>query len=538
MAAPRWIGDNRRRMTHRAHRSYALALLSAVFGWLMYPNPDVWPLVFVCNVPLMLALGDPTLTGRARFLLGWIAGTGLTLGSHHFIAGTLVNLGGLPVAAAIPVFVLYSAYHGIQLGLFAVAYRLLRRFGGRTLWILTVAVVFAALERLHPVWFQAYISNVFWKAPVLAQSLEYLGPSGLTALLIAAQCTMVIAIEERRVAPLGVAVLAWAMLTGWGGWRMQQIEDAAVERRVTVSLIQPNMTVAEKRPAHMPTRMKVWERTLEMTRKARRQRPDLIVWPEGAFPFFYRSDAADTAEQPREPYDRRYSRRLHAFARELDQPFVAAGLRKDDNERVRNGAMFFTPGAAQPVLYDKRALVLLAERVPFGDTWPALVKKLPGASHHVPGEMFRHFDAGGVTWVPSMCYEAVFPGITREALAFDGGGDILLNLTNDVWFGDGSEGPVHLMMQIPRTVENRRWLVRATNSGISAVVDPTGTIRARTDQSDQTTLTFTVPLSALETTFYHRYGDLLLWLAALAGALGTGIIARRDLKRGPAHPEA
>jgi len=489
--------------------------------WLAYPNFDLWPLVFVANTPLMFAARGQA--PRRRFLLGWIAGTVLTLGSHHFIAGTLVNLGGLPWAVALPVFFLYSAWSGIQLGLFTLGYGWLRTHGGRWLWLLTVPLWFALCERLFPVWFQAYISNVLAPAPRLIQSLELIGPSGLTALVMLAQCALVDALERPHPARWRTPALAltvWVVIAVWGQTRIAAVRAAPIRHTTTVTLLQPNMTIAEKISPNWAVRERVWDRTVAMTRAAAQSHPDLLIWPEGAFPFTYERDAWRTPRHDPELLSVRYSRRLHRLAKSLNLPFVAAGLRRQDG-KLRNGSFFFTPGDPESLCYDKRKLVLLAERVPLADTFPSLPKKLPGASHYVPGETFRHFVAHGVRFVPTMCYDAVFPAFMRAALAFKGGGDVLLNLTNDVWFGATSEGYVHLLMQLPRAVENRTWLVRATNSGVSAIIDPTGKIVAQTAQDTQTTLTHTLQIPELPPTFYHRYGDLIVLLLGALAALAT-----------------
>ncbi len=500
-----------------------MAGVSGVCGWLIYPNTDVWWLVFVCNVPLLTALGDATLSRRRRFLLGWVTGFVLTAGSHHFIAGTLVHFGGLPWLGALPLFGVYCAWTGIQLGLFAVGYGPIRRWCGPGLSIVAISLWFALLERVWPVWFQAYISNVFWHAPVFTQSLEIVGPSGLTALVMALQCALTHGWERRDWRVPAVAVVGWVALVGWGSWRVDAVRAVEPDRTVKVAMIQANMTIEEKRAGDPKVRADVFRRTVKRTLDALTHDPDLIVWPEGAFVFNYERAAIDTPRKDRERYATRYSRALHELAKRLDRPFVAPGLRRDDDGRIRNAALFFTPNQKWPSVYDKRVLVWLAEEIPFADTFPSLQKAVPAASNHAPGDRYTHFDVAGVRWVPGICYENVFPTVTREALAHnthDAGLDVLLNLTNDVWFGDGSEGPVHLMMQIPRTVENRVWLVRSTNSGITAVVDPTGTIVARTDQAVEDTLVFDVPVSRRVPTLYYRFGDVPL---VVLGALVVGL---------------
>ena len=511
--------------------SWLLATLSGVLGVLAYPNASLWPLIFVCWAPLMVALEDKG--GRSRFFHGWLTGTIAMAGGHFFIAATLVNMAGLPWWAAVLVLLLYAGWCGLQWALFAWVYGFARQLGDRGVWLVTVPLLFSLIERVFPAFFPFYASNALWEAPILLQSLEWIGPSGLSALIIGVQCALVHSVEEYsrgrasdHFVPTAVAAL-WLALSVWGVVRMRQIQEAPIKAYATVALVQPNMTVSEKRDKDWSVRERVWERTVAMSRKAAALDPDLIVWPEGAFPFKFEAGAHRAAPANGDTLHTHYSRLLYRLGHELKRPLVAGGLRWVDG-RVRNGAVFFAPGA-EPVPYDKRRLVMLAERVPFGDTWPGLVEAVPGASHYAPGEAPVQWEAAGLRWTPSMCYEASFPSFTREALAAGGGGDVLLNLTNDVWFGNGAEGVQHLMLQIPRTIENRRWLVRSTNSGISAFVDPSGVVRARTEQDAQTILAHELAITALAPTFYHRFGDLLWYLALALAAILGGWRARRNL---------
>jgi apolipoprotein N-acyltransferase len=162
---------------------------------------------------------------------------------------------------------------------------------------------------------------------------------------------------------------------------------------------------------------------------------------------------------------------------------------------------------------------MFGERIPLADTFPSLVDAIPGTSHYAAGDSFAAFPADNLLWVPSICYESIFSDFTRDGLnAPDGGGDVLLNLTNDVWFGDTAAADQHLMLQTMRAVEDRVWLVRATNTGISAFVAPTGQIVARTEINTSVVLYGEMSIPEIPLSFYRRHGNVIplcLWVLGL-----------------------
>jgi len=294
---------------------------------------------------------------------------------------------------------------------------------------------------------------------------------------------------------------------------------------VRILLVQPNVSVEEKRYKSGRTRIAVYQRTMALTRNAIETMPDLIVWPEGALPITYDSQLlASKRKRTRSASIReRLTRGIHGFAKKLNVPFVFGSLRLQDGKK-RNAAVYIDPRTTRPEIYDKHHLVFLAERLPFADVFPSIADYIPGAANHQPGTQNTVFWVKDTPWVPSMCSDALFPQYTSLSLTeTNDSRAVLLNLTNDVWFGDTSEPTVHLMMQSPRAVENRTWLVRSTNSGITAVIDPNGIVRARTNPFESTTLTYDIPVVAHPPTPYQRYGE---WPLIMLGMLLMAIIVR------------
>jgi apolipoprotein N-acyltransferase len=495
-------------------------LLVAVAGALAigaFPDLGWWPLIFVAFAPLMIVLEGAS--PKRRLALGWLFGTIFMAGKQHWVATTLVNLSGFSWALAIPCLILYAAWHGLQWGLFALGYGVLRRWAGRGTWVVVVALWYVALESVWPQMFPLRASYALWEQPVLLQIAEWVGTAGVSWLVLLVSCALVHVVEEvsrgrtsDQLIPTAVAAL-WLLSSVWGVVRMQQVWDAPVQGQPTVVLIQPNVTVAEKRSEDPAARQGVYERTEKATREAMKLRPDMVVWPEGGFPWIYQPEGAEGADDGMVYY----SRRLRRLALELGVPLVAGSLRAE-GERVANSALYFAPGGGEALAYDKQRLVPFGERVPFADTFPALEDVVPGMSHHRGGTRDVTILAAGFRWALSICYEAIQPGATRRSVN-TAHADVMLNLTNDVWFGPHFEPRQHLMAQVPRAIENRMWLVRSTNSGISAFVDPTGSIRGLTPQGAESVLALEMSIPALKRSVYRRHGDLIFWLACGLAAL-------------------
>ncbi len=500
--------------------SWVLALLSGGLAFAAYPRIGWWPLIFVAYAPLMVALDGQS--AKRRFLLGWACGIVFTVGMQYWIVGTLIRMSGFSSIGAVGAFVVYTAYIALLHGLFSVLYSPVRRWSGRYGWIVTIPILYALIERLFPALFPFFVCSALYEYPVLLQTTEWVGPSGGTVLVLLCTTSLVQVVEDMsrgrasdHVAPTAVVAL-WLMASVWGGVRMQEIWEAPLRGEPTVALIQPNVTTQEKRARDKSVREEVFDRTAAMTRTAISMRPSLVVWPEGGFPYNFEADAPEQRMAVQEPQTTRYSRALYKLALELGRP-LAVGARRVVDGRTRNAALFFESGGQEPLVYDKRELLLFSETVPFADTFPALRDAVQGMSHDVAGSSHAPFEAAGFQWVPGICHEATLPDFTRKSL--QGGGDVLLNFTNDVWFGDTAAAEHHLMLQIQRTIENRVWLVRSTNSGISAMVDPTGTVRGRSNVGRSAILARAIGIPTLHPSLYRRFGDALFILTCILAAL-------------------
>jgi apolipoprotein N-acyltransferase len=251
------------------------------------------------------------------------------------------------------------------------------------------------------------------------------------------------------------------------------------------------------------------DRHIELSRRAARDGATLVVWPESAVAFDWDRYPAVAAE-------------LRALTRDLGA-FLLFG--NDDREgpeeapRLFVGAKLLAPDGQLLLRYHKVRLVPFGEYVPLqpiltlGGRYAArLVQQV---SDFTPGDTALVGRIGAASLGVSICYEAIFPDYVRQFTA--NGAGMLVNITNDAWYGTTSAPFQHFAMARFRAVENGRYLVRAANTGISAVVDPRGRVLARSELFDRTTLVYDVPQTD-GLTFYARYGDVFGWSAVAVSA--------------------
>lgn len=433
---------------------------SGALYFLAFPGVGLWPLGFIALVPLILALrAQPP--ARA-VLLGWFAGFVVNALGLYWLVPTLRAHAGLSLGESLAAELALGVLQGGRLGLLG---WLVAR--GRTRgWPFEIVflVAFAASEFAWPGVFPWSLGAVLHDVGPLLQSAELLGPTGVGLLLVAANLAVAEPLDAwlvgRRVRRLPLLALAAAvpLAAGLGVLRMRVVDQrtAAAETAV-VALVQPNLAAEQSARA--------WEVQLSLSASvAGASRPDLIVWSE-ALP------GQVLAVQHVDEALRRIQQRSHGIP-----TLLGVQLREVEQSgevSLYNSVLLASANARGPRRYDKQRLLPFAERLPLGASLPTLPALLAGAGGFVPGSTQQALRLGERALAVFVCYESTFPGLVRDLV---GEADLLVNLTNDAWFGDTTEPEIHLALAKFRAVEHRRFLVRATNSGISAVIDATGRV--------------------------------------------------------------
>jgi apolipoprotein N-acyltransferase len=510
--------------TRAAVAGFGGAVLGGVLYFTGYLGFGVWPCLMVFLVPLWRSLERADSWRRA-------AGVGLAFGWTAFAGGFLwlwplvdAFLGGSHLAGFV-LWLGYGTWFALEFVVYALLFHLLRARG----WALALAGVapLVAIEWLQPQVFPLYAGAGLIGAPVLVQTADLGGPLLLTALLAGAN---VAACETwtwwcgLRARPLGAWVVALAVSTlvaGYGVARVRSIDAAAPEDApaLRVGLVQANLGVLEKRRQSVLTH----RRHLEQTRELLAEGPvDLVVWPETA-------------------YVRGLRRPLPLSGRPIVDDvavpllFGSASVRDEDGRLVKANSVFLV-GADGMIrsVYDKNLLIPLSEYLPLRDRVPALARWFPDVQ-----EFTAAHDAPAVALGPwriatPICYEAIRPEFVRRMVRASKP-HLLVTLANDAWFGDSQEPWLHLGLARLRAVEHRRYLVRATNSGISAIVDPAGRITVRSGVLARENLRGTVRFRDGET-IYGRAGDWPGVAATAAVILGLCFRRRRSQPSAPPGP--
>jgi apolipoprotein N-acyltransferase len=243
----------------------------------------------------------------------------------------------------------------------------------------------------------------------------------------------------------------------------------------------------------------------------------LIVWPEGAIPAFLPAALGSVRERPLLPW----------FGG--GEAWLLGAYAVDEREARYNAAFAVHPDGTVPRPYFKRVLIPFGESVPFGSVFPWLTRLMPKAGLFTPGTSARVFDypmsrSDGTSFTlrvsPLVCYEDTIPSLACESTA--AGAELLVNLTSDFWFGRSAALRQHHLIASFRAIENRRYLVRATTTGVSAVVDPLGRTVAEIPAAASGTITARIVPLRQRSTYTHTLRDRPWWGLL---AVGVGVIA-------------
>lgn len=487
-------------------RRLALAAGCGLLLALAFPQPHWGTLGWVALAPLLVVALDTTPAGA--FGWGWLAGLiffGLTL---RWLYGFFRGYGAMSVPVAAGVLGLMVGILSLFPAAYALSVRAMKRTGVG--WALAASPFFwVGLELLRThmpaIGFPWNLLGYSVSERLgLAQLTTLTGIYGLSFVVAAYNALLVWAWRERRGRPLGVwaavtAVLAIAIV--FGG---RLVPDPPA--RYTAHLVQLNLRPEAEYPADWEQQSAHQLDTISrMTVAAGRSSPGLVIWPEAPAPF--------SLEDPQ------FAARAAGIARASESNFLLGvdewRYAPGGSLRASNSAVMLDPTGRRVFSYDKIHLVPFGEYVPWR-RWLFFARRLTGdIGDFAPGTIRTVGRLPGGTFSVFICYEAIFPGEIRQFA--DRGAELLINISDDGWYGQSEALEQHLNMARVRAVENRRWLLRATNTGLTAVVDPYGRFRARLAPNQRAVLTAGYDFRS-ERTLYTRWGDWWAWLCLLVGA--------------------
>ncbi len=509
--------------------SLALAAASGLTMTAAFPRLQLPWAAWLALLPLLVALRD--LRAAAAFRVGMAAGMCHALTLVYWVVPTMVTYGNLPHFVAVPILCLLAAYLALYWGIFAA---LLPRLGHTPLRLwLVIPALWVALEygRGHllsgfPWALLGYSQVALLPLIQVSDILGIYGVSFLVAALNGAFFLLLLQLSghtwQGRVVTwraslpaLAGTVTLCAIALIYGHARIASIDrHAAAADTVMVAALQGNIAQGEKWNPSL--RNSAIEKYLRLSHQAATAHaPQLIVWPETATPFYLFTDPEPT-------------RVLREGLAGLPAAFVigSPAVERRGHAGVYFNSAYLLPsgGGSAAQRYDKAHLVPFGEYVPLQRWLPFVGKIVAQVGDFAHGPMGATLAWGTYRLGIQICYEIIFPELARAQVA--AGAGLLLNLTNDAWYGRSSAPYQHFAMAVARAVENRRALVRSANTGISGFVDPVGRVHATTSLFEEAVVAARLPLM-IEESFYSRHGDLFAGgcllvslVFGLAGMLG------------------
>jgi apolipoprotein N-acyltransferase len=342
--------------------------------------------------------------------------------------------------------------------------------------------------------------------PVALQTADLGGTWAVGFVVAAVNAGIGVSVARRSARPLVAPAAVLALAAVYGGWRLAA--PAGEGEPIRVGLVQASIPQHERFQPGSALRNTLRHAALTRDLTAR-HRVDLVVWSETAV-----DDDLDTHPALR--------RTLRSLVDATGVPLVT-GAPRSRGGRPTNSVVLFTPGVGLSDSYDKQRLVPFSETdPPIASFLGPLIAPVVAGPGYVAGRDARLLHVAGVALATPVCFEITYPGLVRRFR--DRGAQAILNLSNDAWFGRGGYAEMHLAHVPFRAVELRSWIARATNTGISAAIDPKGRVVSRLPLFEEGVMVAELEASR-ESSFYARHGDLPV--LALLGALVAGAIVRR-----------
>lgn len=500
-------------------RYYGPAFLSGFLLVLSFPRIDLFPLAWIALVPLLIFLYDKDI--RTAFKAGFFFGLVYFFGTVYWIYYSLHYYGAIPLAPSFLLVFVLCMYLSLFTAYFALLYASHIKKSDMPVMIIA-PVLWTSLEFIRSYMLSGFpwssLGYSQYKFLPVIQIADITGVYGVSFLIVAVNGAIVDMLflkrryKERPLASFlpttgGFVCLALAVILtlSYGFFRLQQQRPGSL---VKASVIQADIEQDEKwNPSYQQS---VIETFKDLSLTAARDKPDLIVWPETSVPFLFRTD-------------KELTKYMISFERQFDAYLLFGSvLEKNSKEppgsnrkSYTNSAILLDKNGNITYIYDKIHLVPFGEFVPlrklfsFVDLTGAIGDFASGDSYTKAVTPFGSFGT-------LICYEIIFPGLTRKF--YVKGGDFIVNITNDAWFGRTAGPYQHFSMAVLRAVENRKPVIRCANTGISGFIDSSGRIIGKTDIFTRTYLTSTIKTDKTLSR-YTKYGDIFSYLCIVGTLL-------------------
>ena len=496
-------------------RDVLLSLLSGILLVLSYPNFNFEFLAWFALVPLLHALRDKsTLAG---FTLGYLAGFTTFLGILYWIVVAVHTYGNIPLLPSLLILLLLILYLSLFFGTFTLLVHLVRqRFGSRML--IVAPFLWVALEYVRSFLMSgfpwAYLGHSQYLNLPLIQVADITGVYGLSFIVLWVNVTLYLTLHQwpakkfpYREALISAAILIAVLCYGYikmGATDRQNAKNPALK----IGLVQGNIDQSVKwSEAFQKVTLETYEK---LSLGVAKGKPELIIWPETATPFFFQD------EKRYQPFVLNVPVQTNAFLL-----FGSPSYKVERGKVVHyNSAYLAAPSGELAGRYDKIHLVPFGEYVPLGDIL-SLGSLGEGIGDFKSGKEAVNLVLPRAKFGVLICFEIIFPDLCRQFVKK--GANFLVTITNDAWFGRTSAPYQHFSLAVFRAVENRVYVARAANTGISGIIDPVGRIRKQGGIFREEAISGVIHLSVLKT-FYTLHGDVFAWVCSAVSLLLVGFL--------------
>ncbi len=535
----------------RAFLPWAASALSGLLLVACFPKIHLRGLVWLACLAMFATLAGEKRLKRA-FLLGYVCGVVYFAGSCYWFVTVMELYGHLAPALAVVVLILFVIIDSTFFGGFGLAMGwAARRSSG---WALALSpFLWVAMELARTYLITGFPWNLLGyavQAPGVRQVASVTGVYGLSFLAVATSALLAWVLLSPRRARAGLALAGWLVLLFVARWRLAP--PPAVVGKELAFLVQTNVPLDEPDlDAWAPWRDSTQlQQLVQLSVSSVEQflhnepkdsgrglpiaadpiqnpksqiqnsstHPPLLIWAENPAPFYFTRDPI-------------FRHAMENMARQTRAFVIANTIIPMDAEgdTITNSAVTLDPEGREVSRYDKIHLVPFGEYVP-GWALPGLVHKITSeVGNFVPGTSYPVAKSPGGGIGVFICYEAIIPQLARQLVA--GGAGVLVNISNDAWYGDSAAAYQHLEMARLRAIENHRYLLRATNNGLTTLIDPYGRVLEEIPRYQRMVMPAHFNFETRRT-FYSAHGDVFAWLCAAIATLMLAATLRRVKDKG------
>lgn len=508
--------------------NFILAALSGILFAFSFYSSQLSVLAWISIIPFFASISG--LKPADAFRAGIVFGTVANYAGQYWLVGTLTRFGGFPLPVSIAFILIYCLYLSFQYALFSYLCTRFRILAGKgMITALLTAAVWVSLEYLYPHLFPYGIGNSQGFTPHIIQIADISGVPLISFIIVLVNITLYRTYcyfntgEPLPLKELSVSALVIACTLSYGQYRINQQDVRIAEaHKITAGIVQANFEFFEKSEEN---EKKVTRKHMEMSESI--SQADLIIWPETAVQNWLAVDADHYVVDGRAVVPRIDDTLFIIGGLSYEEP-AGRMFRIQSNDYNRYNSAFLLDHEARVLgRYHKIELLMFGEYLPFANKFPRLRQLSPASGDFTPGEEIGLFESEiyNLKAGPLICYEDIIPSYSRE-LSLKGA-NLLVNLTNDAWFGRSIAPYQHLLVSVPRTIETRRYMIRSTNTGVSAFIDSAGRVIYKSEIFEDAAVKKEIALFGDAKTIYMKAGYMFPYACIFLSAVGLIFIKLR-----------